>query len=703
MLLLLDVNRKPVREIDMYQAVTMSVRFSRPSLIELLIPENSKDLLSIMKEGMYVYSDKYNRIFLIEYIKREVASNDSKSFVVKGTSVEGFWAQRIAYTKKEYEGTGIQDVIRELLEDNVLNPKDTRRKLDFFDFVETDNPIVLESKVKTIVEDISVMEAITALLESKNLGYEAVFNIVTGRVSFKIVPGVNRCPDYVSTSHGNPTAATVLLSVESETVQDLRSVVDLSIYKTRVIVSNFDKKLVFDRVHASGMDLREGVLKTSYGNLNANFTEPSIPSYPEFVPPEMPPEVPVEPPPPQYNLLGMYVLTNKSRLLATAFYPGTPVPDVWFDVTPEENPQLTTRGAVVLNNTGTLLFVQADHKKAFAANMTGGWFGSRFFTQAQPFFEAYTIGLDTFPEYEPSTNIIGGFGVNPITGEIAATLTSPWITGDQATHQYLHCLVRGDTNGLVLASDKILVYGQYPGLSGTAWPFMSLGSNGEIIHSNIGIFWIDSNLCVYESGVWVDKKTVLIPGVNTYDRSFHYRPDPASSLVFFGNVENGVSKLYRSMSGCMDGVYQEWSPAFPIGWADQLSFVPDGSRIISRVQDGYDDRVNMHVINPTDLSLSVQTRHEPMLFESTTTVGNIAHAVFAGYNSEGTIQWGILTRQRPGYLGTKSTFYLTDQEDMSGLVEVAPLLDEFLRYGPFGVDDNDDPIEWPVHCWPILG
>lgn len=703
MLLLLDANRKPVREIDIYQTVTMSVRFSRPGIVEVMIPETAVDILSVMKENMYIYHDKQKFLYLIEYIKREFASTEQKAFVVKGTSIEGFWNQRIAYEKKEYEGTGIQDVIRELLNDNVLNPSDTKRKLDFFDFVETNDPIVLGTQVKTIIEDIPVMEAITALLESKNLGYEIGFNIETGRVSFKIVPGTNRCPDYVSQSHGAPDVATVLLSVASDTITDLRSVVDLSTHKTRVIVSNYEQKLIFDRTFESGMGLREGILKTSYGNFDGNFVEPAIPPYPEFVPPEMPPEVPVEPPPPQYNLLGMYVLTNKSRLLATAFYPGTPVPDVWFDVTPEDNPVLTPRGAVVLNNTGTLLFVQDDRKKAFSANMTGGWFGSRFFTQAQPFFEAYTIALDTFPEYEPSTNKIGGFGVNPITGEIAATLTSPWITGDQATHQYMHCLVRGDTNGLVLASDKILVYGQYPGLMGSAWPFMSLGSNGQMIHSNIGIFWIDSNLCVYEDGIWVDKKTVLIPGVNTYDRSFHYRPDPASSLVFFGNGETGFNKLYRSLSDCSDGVYQEWATPYPVGRPDQISFVPDGSRIISRVQDWYNDLVNMHVIHPETLSLSVQTQHRPTLFESTTEVGNIAHAVFAGYNSEGTKQWGILTRQRPGYAGTKSTFYLTDQEDLTGLIETAPLLDEFLRYGPFGVDENDDPIEWPVHCWPILG
>lgn len=708
MLILFNTSRDMIAEIETFQSAVFTKRYTRPGTMEIIIPENDP-ILAMIYENMYVYNSNLKKMYIVEYIKREMTQNDTKAVTVKGISIEGHWAQRIVHRIQEIKGANIQEAIRDLLNDHVLNPDDPKRRLDFFQFVDTTDARVTAVTIKTAIEGMSVMEAITRLLESKNLGYDIFYDLNTKKAYFQIVCGKNLYPGLTSKVHGPNLPNTVLLGVHSETINDLRSTVDLSQFKTRVYVNNYDSTHVFDRTFEEGIKLREGYLRTSYGNFGDDlaFTEPPIPPIPEFVPPELPPEIDVNPPAPEFKLKGLYVLTNQNRLLACAFYPGDIVPDIWFDVTPDGAPVLTTKGATVVNGTGELIISSADRKIVYRAYMSPGWLGTSYFTQADKLVEAkhWSINQDLNPEmeYHPEDNLFGGFAVDPFTRDVSGTLTSPWITSPTATHEYGHTLVKGTLDAVTIGGSYI-VKGIYPGWGGV-FPNVSL-RRGMTVHSGLGIwFWI-SELSTSTGAQWTIK-TPFLTTPDVKDLAWHTRPVPDSDVVIFGNDDGfvGLPRIYRSKDGFASGTFESWilPDGGNLGVGDWINFAPDGINAICRVHHGPIEGVNRIVFAEDDLANSSYTICTPKLKDTLANINYVVNAMFAGIGLEGENTWGVMTYQLPGHPGTKSSFYLTSKDDLSDMVEMTPLLDEFLRFGPFGTNESGEPNEWPVFSWPILG
>lgn len=721
MFLLLDKNRELVTSIEGHQGITASIRFSRPSPIEITLPETSY-LIPLIDAGMFVYNDSTERLYLIEYFKQELTAGDVKAFILRGISIEGFWAQRVVPKDKEFIGNAVQDAITVLLNENVINPVDPKRRLDFYQVEASTDPIVHTSTIKTVVQSMSVMDAITAILESKNLGYSAKYNISTKMMTFRIEAGRNLSPGNASEQYGEPLVNSVLLSVQNGSVRDLRSYTDLSQYKTRIYIHNYEQLTVFDRdINLSGLDLREGYMRTSYGELgqddygyDGSFEEPEFPPYPEFELPELPPEIPVNAPPPEFKMLGMYVYTNKNRLLACSFYPGTIVPDIWIDVTPEDAPPLMIKSGQVMNKTGEFLIQSADFKTIYCARMTPGWLGSRFFTRAEKLVEArlFDLSASAFPpekEYHIEDNIVGSFALDWVTGEVKAVVTSKWISGEAASHEYWHYLLGGDVNGVSLEGGPYKAIGAYPNNAGVV-PTMSY-SNGRLMHSQTGIFFVRSEVCVFTPGSefgWIERLDSMVPEIgNNVHFEWHIRPNPQSDVTYFGCRDTGYALpvIYRSMDALNGTSYQVWNPPdMLLGQAYNISFTADGLKAINRNENWYEDHVYMINFDPTDVSGSSYVRYTPTAKEGGATLSNIVRAVWCGLNDTGQNVWGIMTRTRQGgYPECKTAFYITTNDNLTECENVTPLMQEFFELGEFGVDEGGVPNEYPVMCWPILG
>jgi hypothetical protein len=699
MFLLLDSSRNPVMEITDYLSATLSIRFSSPSLMDMTLSEASSAAV-VVKELMYLYHHETKSLFLIDFVERDTVLGDKKAVIIKGNSAEGFLEQRIVFKDKMLDGASLQSSIEALINESIISPEDNTRTVSFFRFATSGDSIVVAQKVKGLVSGVTVMSAISNLLESKNLGYQATYDISSKLFTFMIIPGNNLCSGFTSLTHGAPKVKTVTLSAESETLKDIKSIIDLAPYKTRVYVKNFDDLKIFNRgTTKTGIELREGFISTGHGELPGVPDEP-FPPRPKIPDPNPDPDPDPNPDPmPETTLVGLYVLTNKSRVLGCALYPGLPVPDMWYDVTPEPVDglavQVTATNSKVAIGSGDFIFASSDRKKIYRASMVGGWFGSRYFTQAEQILNAEDVSLG----YPNAANIIGSFGMDPITGQVSGTIVNP--TGEfnggwQWSSSHNGLFFDGTAYELGFAGPSKPIELGYPQTD----MYRMVIRNGRITMSGTYGTLSSRTLERASSGTWsnVELKCFINTG---FELSWHMRPEYANDVAYFTAVwDQTAPHIHRSKDMFNEDPMEELDHCtLPLGPFRPFDgdFSVDGKSFITR------DNYNV----PMVIKFGADT-----MGGTTQTLGprdtNIHRYANAGtdYTTKKQ-QWGWLPLVRGvgapgGWDQSSPAFFVSTNDDLSDPTVMTPFLKDYLIESS-GLSGDGMLAEWPIYCWPILG
>jgi len=705
MFLLLDKDREPIRELVDWISITASIRFSSPGQLNVTLYEKS-DEAEMIEELMYILYVETSTLFLIDYIERNIEVNDAKAVIVKGITVEGFLDQRIVYEDKLLDGSNLQTYIHDLFKENIIEPVDVTRKVDFFSFIQSSDPKVTAATVKGLVSGISVMQAITSLLEVRNLGYKVTYDILTKMVSFTIIPGHNLCAGFTSILHGVNEDNTVTLSSESETLKDVKSIIDLTPYKTRVYVKNFDDLKIFNRgATESGMNLREAYLSTGHGEAftgdTGGYDGPYLPPIPPitFPPTDFPGDVPIPKEPPKTGLVGLYVLTNKNRLLGCAFYPGDLVPEIWFDITPEPvdgvNVGLDTGSSAVTLENGDLILVGDGRKKVYRASMAGGWFGTRYFTQAEVILDASKVDVGDGPGGVSirSSNRIGSLGVDIYTGRVSGTLINYELDSVTIYGIAHHAKVfDGTAYDLAVVSPLQKLDVGYPGLG--LWPMRISGD----FATYSGVWGLLSSKILIFDFLKKEWKVLSSGSDRDYSHAWHIRPVQDSDATYYtGAVVEPTGFLGRSKDGFGGAPVQStWLTEWMQPWSTAWSL--DGKSVFGQ---GMYSRYGLTTITEDPLSATTLLVNKP--YESDGFCG----LSFAGIDAAtGNKKWGYMMQGRrtvDNWYWATPAYYVTSNQNLTGFVNITPELKTWLALlSPWGVV-GDVLNEWPVHAWPILG
>jgi len=686
MFLLLDKNRDPVSELLDWLSITASIRFSSPGMLTIVLSEDSDEANSI-SEMMHVYHVETSTLYLVDYIERNTVLNDVKTVTVKCLTIEGFLEQRIVFKDKLFDGANIQTALHELFNENAIAPEDGTRTLDFFTFVESSDTKITGTVVKGLVSGISVMQAITSILESKNMGYTVTYNMVTKKAEFIIATGRNLCAGFTSILHGANLLNTVTLSTQSETLKDIKSIVDLTPYKTRVYVKNFDDLKIFNRgVTKTGVDLREGYLLTGHGLSYGDDMPPVIPLPPDIIippPPPIPGPGPIPEPILRTELAGVYVLTNMNRLLACAFYTGLPVPEIWFDVTPtyKENEAFVTKASDVTIQSGDLVIKSSDHKRLYRSTMVGGLFGAKYFSGTECFFDVETRSSNN--------TIVGMFGVDIRTGRVVATLcdtTDP----EPGFKSHYATLMDGTAYDLGLASSEKLLSLTRPGYFG--WPMIVV--HNDLITAGGASDTIATQIYTWTDGAWPPVEDTVM---RWYSKGWHARPEPESDVMYYGDAAYG-NILFRTKAMFSEDEYETTNLA--VGQIGTASFSIDGKTMATTGTYGEFIITSLApgVLNDSTRILSPRPG---MLGQFTPTLK------CAGINpTTGANQWGYLltgTDVVPGDDKSCPSYFVSNNPTFTDPVNMTPLLKGYLALGPYGLDEDGRLNEWPIFAWPIIG
>lgn len=181
-LYIFDENRNLIGVLESYEYFRWTRRYSTSGSFELkaiATPINT-ELLTL---GKYLWKSDDEEAGVIEYV--EMTMSETELVTAKGRFVTSFLTRRIIWGTEILNGS-LSDCIGKLLNNHLINPSNFDRKIDFISYT---NEGITDS-VKTQISYRNLMNAVTRLCDTADVGIKTVFDPITKSFTVKLYKGV---------------------------------------------------------------------------------------------------------------------------------------------------------------------------------------------------------------------------------------------------------------------------------------------------------------------------------------------------------------------------------------------------------------------------------------------------------------------------------------------------------------------------------
>ena len=253
---ILDKSYQALAVLDTFQSRIWTDRYNKYGDFEVYIPA-IMPVCSFLEEGLYLYApDQSDRMMIIEDIQLKCDPDEGDFYTVTGRSLESILTRRVIWGYKELKGN-LQDGIKALLNENVINPTNTARKIPNFEFKASEDTRITSLELEAQYFGDNLYDAIAAICEEKSLGFRVLPNFTNAGLIFELFKGTERALDQTE----NPY---IIFSPDFDNFLSSNYIETTSSYKNVALVGadgeGADRKSVdaFDGdTEPSGLDRRE--------------------------------------------------------------------------------------------------------------------------------------------------------------------------------------------------------------------------------------------------------------------------------------------------------------------------------------------------------------------------------------------------------------------------------------------------------------
>ena len=172
--LIMNKDFKSVAIIDDYESFIWTDRYTGYGDFELYAPVSAA-FFNFTKDGYYIWSAESEHLMIIEKNDIESDAEDGSHVTVTGRSLESILDRRIIWTQTTLSGS-LQDGIRKLLTENVIQPSDEKRRIPNFVFKESTDEAITKLTVDAQYTGDNLYDAIKSLCETNELGFKVILN-----------------------------------------------------------------------------------------------------------------------------------------------------------------------------------------------------------------------------------------------------------------------------------------------------------------------------------------------------------------------------------------------------------------------------------------------------------------------------------------------------------------------------------------------
>ncbi|MHB9909231.1 siphovirus ReqiPepy6 Gp37-like family protein [Clostridium botulinum] len=182
--------------------------------------------LNLLKPENIIYRKDDLEAGYIETIQIKLNENGQEYLEIKGKFLTNYLNSRISWERIKFDG-GLESLIRKLINDNVINPKNINRKI---------SNLVL-GDIKGFNENIKYSDSFGNILgqlekisTTNNIGFRNILDIKTKKIIFDLYKGVNRTAN-------NSSIAPCIFSREFENILNQEYVNSFNNYKNTTLIA----------------------------------------------------------------------------------------------------------------------------------------------------------------------------------------------------------------------------------------------------------------------------------------------------------------------------------------------------------------------------------------------------------------------------------------------------------------------------------
>ena len=188
----LDSSFRTVDIIDSFRSLIWNIRYCAYGDFELFVSMNEY-LFKLLRENKYLWLKESNRIMEVESLKLEVDVEDGEFLMITGRTLESVLTRRIVWNQTALTGD-LQNGIKKLLDENIIIPTDTKRKISNFVFEPSTDPRITALTVDAQYHGDELYSVIQNLCMDEDIGFEVTLS-PTGMFIFRLTAGENRSYD----------------------------------------------------------------------------------------------------------------------------------------------------------------------------------------------------------------------------------------------------------------------------------------------------------------------------------------------------------------------------------------------------------------------------------------------------------------------------------------------------------------------------
>lgn len=169
--------------IEAYEYLRWTRRYSRCGSFELKAITNNNNL-ALLQIGNILWKNDDEEAGIIEFL--ELTMQEQEYITVSGRFATSFLARRIVWNTEILSGD-LSVGAAQLLNNHLISPADTDRTIPGITY----NPISLNKPINTQISYKNLMDALTDLCETADIGIKTGFNPTTGIFEIVLYPGLD--------------------------------------------------------------------------------------------------------------------------------------------------------------------------------------------------------------------------------------------------------------------------------------------------------------------------------------------------------------------------------------------------------------------------------------------------------------------------------------------------------------------------------
>lgn len=225
-LTVLNTNLDAVSVVDVYESFIWTDRYYAYGDFELFT-SMTDTIFKYIRQDYYVQNRDSEHVMIIEKLRIASDAEDGNHITITGRSLESILDRRIVWGQKTISGN-LQNGIQTLLNENVISPSDSSRKISNFIFEASIDPMITSLKIDAQYTGDNLYDVISKICSERSIGFKVILNDMKQFV-FKLYAGADRSYD----QENNPY---VIFSPKFENIINSNYVESKSALKTVTLI-----------------------------------------------------------------------------------------------------------------------------------------------------------------------------------------------------------------------------------------------------------------------------------------------------------------------------------------------------------------------------------------------------------------------------------------------------------------------------------